>query len=175
MDQPMNFKRADGWLFFRLWYWTLLVCCAATLGCSGQTPVAPSETLLRIDWVGSRQLQSDTNAATPFRVLGLPESVRLRNQTLMRLSCAPWQLADREVDTEGAVLLRPLLDDLVTAESRFEVVGSSNQALACGVAVRLDAERSALWRTNLARVLEAWSGFTSNVLPEPAAGWVFRR
>ena len=54
--------------------------------------------------------------------------------------------------------LRPLLDDLVNEESFLEVRQATNQPDTLALAIRLDAQRAALWQTNLAAALESFTG-----------------
>ena len=64
---------------------------------------------------------------------------------------------------------RPLLDDLVNEESYLEVRQATNQPGTLALAIRLDAQRAALWRTNLATALESRTG----IRPAPTTnGWI---
>src|ERR1035438_10248973 len=64
---------------------------------------------------------------------------------------------------------RPLLDDLVNEESYLEVRQATNQPGALALAIRLDAQRAALWQTNVATALESHAG----IRPAPTTnGWI---
>ena len=64
--------------------------------------------------------------------------------------------------------LRLLLDDLVSEESLLEVRQATNQTGTLALAIRLDAQRAALWQTNLAAALESLTG----TRPTPTTnGW----
>jgi hypothetical protein len=64
---------------------------------------------------------------------------------------------------------RPLLDDLVSEESYLEVRQATNQPGTLALAIRLDAQRAALWQTNLATALESHTG----IRPAPTTnGWI---
>ena len=120
----------------------------------------------RVHWSGMKQLSGGTNAASLMTIWNLPESRRLERQTLDKLSLAPWPLLHRNLDTNAAALLRPLLDDLVADESYLEIRQATNQPEELVLAIRLDDQRAALWQTNLAAVLESLTG----IPPVPASG-----
>ena len=64
---------------------------------------------------------------------------------------------------------RPLLDDMVNEESYLEVRQATNQPGALALAIRLDAQRAALWQTNVATALESHTG----IRPAPTTnGWI---
>lgn len=116
--------------------------------------------LSTIHWLGKKQLAADTNAATALAIWNSPESVKLQTRTLDQLALAPWRLLKGEAATNGAPVarLRPLLDDLVTEESRLTIHHPTNQPAAWSLAIKLPAERASLWQTNLAAVLESLTG-----------------
>jgi hypothetical protein len=132
-------------------------------------------TIARIHWLGMKQLSSEANAAHLVAIWNLPESRRLERQTLDKLSLAPWPLLHRNVDTNAATLLRPLLDDLVADESCLEIRQTTNQPGELVLAIRLDDQRAALWQTNLARVLESLTGIHPVPTPEPGYGWSLKK
>jgi hypothetical protein len=124
----------------------------------------PGDAVVHIHWVGRKQLASQTNTALAG-VFGLPETAKLQAQTLDKL--AQWMMGKppetAPADPQGSNsnsptatttnLFRPLLDDLVDAESYVEIRTPSNQPPEFALAVRLDNQRAALWETNLAAAL----------------------
>jgi hypothetical protein len=143
----------------------LLAGSRAAESADGAPPSTP-RAIARIHWLGMKQLAGETNAAHLMAIWNLPESRRLGQQMLEKLSLAPWPLLHRSPDTNAAALLRPLLDDLVENESCLEIRQTSNQPGELVLAIRLDDQRAALWQTNLARVLESLTG----IHPVPALG-----
>lgn len=137
----------------------------------------PMPTVARIHWLGMNQLAGQTNAASLMAVWNLPETGRLKQQTLDKSSLAPWRLLHRSMDTNAAARLRPLLDDLVADESYLEIRRAGNQPgdlEELALAIRLDDSRAALWQTNLARVLESLTGITP--VPDPNHhGWSLKK
>jgi len=121
-----------------------------------------------VHWVGLKKLTAEANAAGFLKIWRLPESERLKAQTLDKLALAPWRLSvtsTAPVDTNYAALLRqnapasllrPLLDDLVQDECYLEIrQENKGQQGQLALAIRLEANRSAVWQTNLASVVES--------------------
>lgn len=122
------------------------------------TPPHSSQTLLATHWIGKTRMAQDTNAAYQVEIWNLPESVRLERQTLDKFARALPDLlgipggGDTNVVT-GA--LRPLLDDVIQAESFAELRATTNhRPVEFALAIRLSPERAAAWQSNIA-VLKA--------------------
>jgi hypothetical protein len=111
--------------------------------------------ILRLHWLGKKRLAIENNATNFMALWNLPESSTLEVQTLDKLATAPWRLWATNVSLSNApsAQLRPLLADLVQEESYLEVMASTNQPLELVFALRLPADRAALWQTNLSAVL----------------------
>src|ERR1700759_4842992 len=116
---------------------------------TGKVPVspqvAPMETILRVHWIGKRNISADTNSAKLLKIWNLPESGRLETQTLDKISIAPWRLMRGETNRSASNLLRPLLEGLVNEESYVEVrraTNSTNATAAIVLAMRLDNQRA---------------------------------
>ncbi|MBI3414206.1 MAG: hypothetical protein HY043_02620 [Verrucomicrobia bacterium] len=156
--------------FMRRVYTVLMAIGLAVLcGCQkkSEPPASPPpkpaepkvELLFRHHFIGARQLTALTNAARLRAVGELPESQKLLERALQKLSAAPFQflqpaLASNAVD--GAALIRPLLDDLWRSESVSAVKKRGIAPTEWSLRVRLDEERSALWETNLIQLAQAW-------------------
>jgi hypothetical protein len=139
-------------------------------GAPPESQPTPAQTVARIHWLGLNRLSQETNAASLMAIWNLPESSKLEQQTLNKLSLAPWPLLHRDLDPNAAALLRPLLNDVISNESCLEIQETTNQPGEVVFAVRLDDRRAALWQTNLAAVLESLTG----IQPVPAPdnrGW----
>ena len=107
----------------------------------------------------------------------LPESAKLETQALDKLSLAPWRLLKGDAATNGAPIarLRPLLDDLVQAESYLEIRGATNQPGELVLAIRLGEARAQLWETNLAAVLESLTGVQPVAASGNRRGWSLKK
>lgn len=126
---------------------------------SAQPP--SSKVVLATHWIGKARMAQDTNASFQMEIWNLPESVRLEEQTLDKLARAlPTLLGVPSSEDTSALtgVIRPLLDDLVQAESFTEVRTSNNQPAEFVLAIRLSSERLALWQTNIAALNEALAG-----------------
>ena len=112
----MNFRRVSliallGWLSFTGQVVPLLAAPATN-------PV------VRLHWLGLKQISPDTNAAHFLNIWKMSETTALVNQTLTKLARLP-----APGNTNTAALLRPLLDDLVTNEFYLEISGPANSTL----------------------------------------------
>jgi hypothetical protein len=141
-----------------------------------QKPAPPAmQTIARVDWSGIRQLSSETDAAHFMEIWNLPESQKLKQQTLDKLSLAPWRLLHRNLDTNTAALMRPLLDDMVEDECYLQIGQATNQPDELVFAIRLNDQRAALWQTNLAAVLESLTAIHPVPAPDHHYGWSLKK
>ena len=140
---------------------------------------ATSDVLFRYHFVGGARLASDTNAATWSRLVTLPATREVRDLALQKLAKAPWQLLRNRVaatTNDHAELIRPLLGDLLRAESYAEFRDVTNQMPEFALAVRLDPARAEIWKTNLATVLGAWTGSEANTIEvDGCSGWELKK
>lgn len=120
------------------------------------SPPSLTEAVARVHWIGMKRLAAETNAASFLRMWKLPETAKLEAQTLDKL--ARWLASKGKAPEVQSALLRPLLDDLVAEESYLEVCQGTNQLGTLALAIRMDAQRAALWQTNLAAALESSTG-----------------
>ncbi len=135
----------------------------------------PSTTpTLRLHWLGKKRIAQDGNATNFLTIWNLPESTKLETQTLDKLATAPWRLLSAATPLSNAPIasLRPLLDDLVQEETYLEVRMVTNQLTELVLAIRQDEFHAALWKTNLAVVLESLTGIKT--VPS-SDGWALRK
>src|SRR5262249_47379238 len=119
-----------------------------------------------------------------LKVWQLPESERLRVQTLDKLALA-WKpegtnppptttnYAPLVHENASATLLRPLLDDIVQQECYLEIRDQSDKQGQVVLAIRLDAARSGIWETNLAQLIESTTGTSKKAIQstDGSVGW----
>jgi hypothetical protein len=136
--------------------------CGKSAPSSSDSSRSPQPSL-RLHWLGKKQLAADTNATHFMDIWNLPESARLEAQTLEKLAAAPWRFwsTNSAGSNTPTTLLRPLLDDLVQEESYLEVRSAPNQPTELVLAVRLPADRAALWQTNLPLALHSLFGVSA--------------
>jgi len=131
-------------------------------------PAPADQPILRVHWAGIKALRADTNATHLLSIWDMPETARLREQTLDKLALASWRLLEAGGSTNDALrLLRPLLDHIIEEECYFEM-HSNNPALGFVFAIRLDDEKATIWDTNLAQIIESQGDAT---LSRSSSGW----
>ena len=151
----------------------VLLVLAFTGGCRQSESKAPqdsspeagkAQTVARLLWIGQDRLQADTNAAYLTNILRLPEAVQLGESILRKLSRAPWTMAGATnvsaTSNQASGLLLSLLRTIPVHESYFEAQLRTNQPLNMALAIKLDSESAALWRSNSASILADLKGVT---------------
>ena len=148
--------------------------CKKTDSGATETPApspksAQNDPLATLHWIGAKQLANDKNAGEFLKIWRLPESEKLRVQTLDKLALAPWRVSATNGATAStnyaalmrqnpsAAMLRPLLDDLVQEEWYLELREPKQKEPQLTLAIKLDAARAAVWDTNLASVFAGLS------------------
>jgi len=132
------------------------------------------DTIARVHWIGKRQLGVEANAYYLMRLWGQQASKDLETQTLNKLSPAPVVLAAQPATANPqttAILIRPLLNDLLQEESYFAVRQPTNKPAEFVFAIRLNEVRSGIWQTNLAILAESLAGTPARPLGGARAGW----
>jgi len=123
------------------------------------------------------EMARTTNATNLKKILALPASRELRDHVVQKLAKAPREFWQKEIPAnapDGAELLKPLLEDLFSAESYLEVRGPAKRPESV-LAVKLDAQRAQLWSTNLWKLLSAWKlGVPTNSGGAGIAGWEWK-
>jgi len=154
----------------------LFLFCAAMMAAvvAQASPPAP-DLMARVHFAGAEQISADTNAVAFTNLWCSPEAQALREQTLNKLSRAPYNWFKRKIlsgTNDGAVQLRPLLDDLLGAEWFLQIRDATNGSPEFALAIRLNAGRAQLWQTNLGNVLEAWTGMSVEKIRN---GWELKK
>jgi len=166
----------------------LVFGCAAALSFCGQQSAkaatdpanletASPSTIIRLHWLGKKNISADTNSAGLMKVWNSPESRRLETQTLDKLASAPWRLLFGETNRASFELFRPLMDDLAEDESYIEVrraTNSPNVADEMVLAIRLNDQRSALWEKNLAAAFKSLTGIAPKNFRE-GSHWALKK
>ncbi|HKS37114.1 MAG TPA: hypothetical protein VJW76_07995, partial [Verrucomicrobiae bacterium] len=138
------------------------------------------EVLARYHFPGAAQLAKNPAAAKLKEIWGLPESRRLVEQTLQKLSHAPKTLYGGQVtpaqDERGAAILRPLLDDLLNHESFLQVRGTADRTAEWTLLVHLPSDRRNAWTAGLSELLLLWNlGAPTTNAVEGFDGWELKR
>lgn len=160
----------------------LAVALAAwATGClqkAASKPGAQFGALVRWHFAGSTQVARDPGSAKLRQIAALPATAELREQTLLKLARTPhafWQGNLPAGVTDQSALIRPLLDDLISAESAFEVRGTVERPETV-LALQLADDRATLWEKSLSQLVQNWKLGT----PQPATvegfkGWELKR
>jgi hypothetical protein len=201
LDQPQqapHFRRVEelgaccGWSstqprsFFRHALRHVFVACFALLllgsGCQKSSitsttmplelPALAPDTVLRIHWIGKRQLSLDGSAFYFNRLLDLQESRMLESRTLDHLATVPWRLLHGDAAVANAPVshLRWILESLKHEEFYLEI-RSTNGSMQFGLAVRISEKHAAIWQTNMAFVVDSLTGFSPLSTPGAPHGW----
>ncbi len=158
-----------------------LVAVVLGAGCfekPNRTSGSPSTILYRHHFLGTANLAHNTNNAKLAAFLAQPASRELGGQLAQKLAGGAAQLW-RQFLPAGAppqpALIRPLLDDLMAAESYAEVRGPLHRGESV-FAVELPEERAGLWRTNLSSILTVWKfGKPGPLSAGESSGWELKR
>jgi len=149
------------------WFLFCAGLAAAIAGCShfggewNATRTAPPLDLIaQIHFAGAEKISTGTNSVAFTNLFCSSEAQALREQTLNKLARAPYQFLRSRMSPDAhdeAAHLRPLLDDLLHAEWFLQIRDATNGSPEFALAVCLDKNRTQLWRTNLANILEFWT------------------
>ena len=142
---------------------------------TGHAALPQPDLIANIHFAGGQNISADRSFLPFADEFSGPEARALANQTMDKLSHAPygWFRAKLAANRgEGSVQLRPLLNDLLDSEWEFEArdmpAGSPEYALA----IRLAPNRAQVWKNNLQRLLEAWTKIPSRPI---AGGWELKK
>ena len=153
---------------------TSLLFTALVLALATKSP-AQADLIARIHFAGAQPIAADPNSAAFTNFFCSTEARALESQTLDKLSRVPGAWFKSKIAPgagDGAVQLRPLLDDLLKSEWLFEMrdaPGSPEYALA----IRLSPDRAQLWSKNLAAVLQSWTGI--GISQDKSGNWELKK
>jgi len=124
--------------------------------------------LMQIYFAGAQKISAAPNSVAFTNEFCSTEAVALRNQTAGKLSVwlAGWlqQHAGATVP-DGAAKLRPLFDDLQSAEFLLEMREAAGGQVETAIAIKLPPARAQLWEANL-------KPFFATASFKPAGGWL---
>jgi hypothetical protein len=146
-----------------------LVILSLLLAVAGVRAALPEPDLIaQIHFAGAQKISAAAHFAAFTNQFCSAEAVALRAQTANKLAAwLPGWLQTNVGATVpgGAAKLRPLFDDLQTAEWFLEARAAANERPEVALAIKLDAARAQLWQANLKPFFPAAS-FTSS------GGWL---
>ncbi len=140
---------------------------------------AASDAIARVHFAGTAQLAADPNAANLVEIAVLSQTRDLREQTLQKLATAPFRFLKNKIASQTndyAAVIRPMLEDLIGAESYVEARGAAEPVPELMLAVRLDDKRAGAWGTNLSTILTSWTGIpVSEIQAGGFKGWELKK
>ena len=109
--------------------------------------------IARMHFAGMQQIVVDPNAGPVKEIAGMTETGAMRDYVLDKLALAPYNyLRGHTATTNDEVMtIRPLLEDLIRAESYVEAGATTDRVPDFAMAMRLNDERASLWNNILAR------------------------
>jgi hypothetical protein len=150
-------------------------CAALTMTAAAQAASPSSDLIAQVHFVGGEQISADTNSSAFTNLWRSPEAQVLRGQTLNKLAHAPFKLLLNRMPphaTDKAEQLRPLFDDLPQSEWFLDVRDATNGSPEFALVIHLNSDRARLWQTNLANVLESWTGLSTEKIRD---GWKLKK
>ena len=138
------------------------------LAAAARAALPQPDLIAQIHFAGAQKISADKNAAAFAGEFNSAEARTLRAQTADKLSVwlGGWLPQKNDVKVAGgAAKLRPLLDDLQTAEWFLEARRAPGGWSQTAIAIKLSADRAALWQANLKPFFK-WASFKST------GGWL---
>jgi hypothetical protein len=131
----------------------LFLLLTLALSAAGVRGALPSPDLVaQIHFAGAQKISADKNFAAFTNEFCSAEALALRAQTADKLSAwlAGWLQKNLNVTVaDGTAKLRPLFDDLQSAEWFLESRAAAGGRAEVALAIKLDASRAQLWTANL--------------------------
>jgi hypothetical protein len=119
---------------------------------SGQ-PAADLNVAATWHFAGAAQLANNTNFDNVRKILTLAPSLEFQNLSLERFSGWLAKSLFQATNDQPAAALRPLLDDLLSAETMSALGGTPDGPLNFIVALRLNDQRAQAWQAALPKVI----------------------
>jgi len=130
----------------------ILILTAALTALVARAALPQPDLIAQIHFAGGDKVAADKNFPAFTNEFTSPEALALRKQTADKL--APWLAGwlQGNLGTAvpgGAAKLRPLFDDLQTAEWFLEARAAAGARPDVAIAIKLDAARAQLWQASL--------------------------
>ena len=124
----------------------LIVFTFALASCAVRAALPQPDLLAQIHFAGGDQIAADKHYPAFANEFSSAEALTLRNQIADKLT--PW-LAKNLNAADGGASLRPLFDDLQSAEWFFEARAGQGGKTLAALAIKLSSLRAQLWQTEL--------------------------
>jgi hypothetical protein len=108
---------------------------------------------LQYHFAGAADLAGNTNFSLAAKIFSLPSAKHFQDLVLDRWAGVFWNALQFDPGGDSAALLRPMLNDLLQADSTGCFGGHDKNQMDFVLAVRLDAKSAAEWQKNLETTL----------------------
>lgn len=135
------------------------------------------DVIARIHSLGSQGWGTDPTGRTFKEIWNLPITGQFREEALNKLAMAFGAHFEPKGAVGGAArLVRPLLNDLISHETRLEVLQTGPGQREYTLAARLEEPRSKVWQSNIAELAGGWVWRSTGIRPKigllATNGWV---
>ena len=130
----------------------LFVSVSLAVAAGARAALPQPDLLVRLHFAGAQKIAADPNAAAFTNEFCSAEALAMRAQTADRLAAwlPGWLQKSSGLNVAGgATRLRPLLDDLQSAEWFLEVRATATGRPEVALAIRVSDSRAQFWRVNL--------------------------
>ena len=148
----------------------LAIVCTGSAEAFGQA-AADDNAAATWHFAGSAQLAGNTNFENAKKILTLTPSLDFQDLVLNRFSSWLGKALFSTTNDDPVSQLRPLLDDLLSAESFWVLGGTSNGPLNFILALRLDDPRAQAWQAALPKVMGKPGDVFAMKAPFPGQQW----
>jgi hypothetical protein len=151
------------------------ICLLAWAAVTVRAALPQPDLIAQIHFAGAAKISADKNFSAFTNEFASAEARILAAQTLDKLARFPGEYYKTKMSPgggDGVAQLRPLLDDLLTAEWFFEARDTANGSPEYALAIRLNNVRAQLWQNNLQQLLEAWTKLPAQKI---AGGWELKK
>ncbi|HTA30021.1 MAG TPA: hypothetical protein VK731_06030 [Candidatus Cybelea sp.] len=165
----------------------LLAAFLATLSCAGLSFNAAADgsadaVAIRYHFAGTTELVANTNFDRARKILFVPPGKHFEDLVLDRLAGVYWNALQFDSGGDATTLLRPMLDELLQAESMGSFGGQDKNRLDFVLAARLDAKSADAWQKRLETVLHGQGealtagGYSGRIWSRPGNNsiWILR-
>src|SRR5665213_2672087 len=131
---------------------TIVIFALVLTALAGRAALPEPDLIAQIHFAGAQKISAEKNFSSFTNEFCSAEALALRSQVADKLApwLAGWLQAKLGVTVpDGAAKLRPLLDDLQTAEWFLESRVTADGKVDAAIAIKLDSIRTQLWQANL--------------------------
>jgi hypothetical protein len=126
----------------------LTILTVALVAQAGRAALPQPDLIAQIHFAGGDKIAADKNYPAFANEFSSAEALALRRQVADKL--APWLAKNLNAGVaDGTSKLRPLLDDLQSAEWFLEARAAADGKADAAIAIKLDAARAQIWQANL--------------------------